>query len=140
MVAVFAIPRQARELISGPCLGTKVRVLSFNMTQSRITGLLTRHNTLKRHLYLMGLSDSPLCRCGADDETSAHVFCECEALASLRHAYLGSLSLEPEYIKNVNSGGHLELWQGNRTSINQNGAHRARQLRPRCITAARSQT
>jgi len=39
----------------------------------------------------MGLSDSPLCRrCGAEDETSAHTLCECEALASLRQAYLGS--------------------------------------------------
>jgi hypothetical protein len=31
----------------------------------------------------MGLSDSPLCRCGAEDETSAHILGECEALASL---------------------------------------------------------
>jgi len=39
----------------------------------------------------MGLSDSPLCRmCGAEDETSAHIRCECEALTSLRLAYLGS--------------------------------------------------
>jgi ribonuclease HI len=34
--------RQARELISGPCLGTKARLLSFNRMQSRVvTGLLT---------------------------------------------------------------------------------------------------
>ena len=68
----------------GPCLDAKVRFLSFNRTQSRaVTGLLTGHNTLRRHSYLMGLSDSPLCRCGAEDETSAHNLCECEALASL---------------------------------------------------------
>ena len=75
--------RQARELISGPCLGAKARFLSFNRTQSRaVTGLLTGHNTLRRHLHLTGLSDSPLCRrCGAEDETSAHIVCECEALA-----------------------------------------------------------
>ena len=68
--------RQAWELISGPCLGSKARFLSSNRTQSRtVTGPLTGHNTLRRHLYLMGLSDSPLCRrCGAEDETSAHIF------------------------------------------------------------------
>ena len=34
--------RQAQELISGPCLGAKARLLSFNRTQSRdVTGLLT---------------------------------------------------------------------------------------------------
>jgi hypothetical protein len=39
--------RQARELISGPCLGAKVRFLSFSRTQSRvIISLLTGHNTL----------------------------------------------------------------------------------------------
>jgi hypothetical protein len=95
--------RQARELISGPCLGTKHRLLSFNRIQSRaVTGFITSHNTLRRHPHLMGLTDSPLCRkCEAEDETCAYILCRCEALASLRHAYLGSFILEPEYIKNV---------------------------------------
>jgi hypothetical protein len=98
--------RQAWELISGPCLGTKARLLSFNRMQSRVvTGLLTRHNTLRRHLHLMGLIYSPLCRkCGAKDEASAHILCRYEALALLRHVYLGSLFLEPQNIKNVSLG------------------------------------
>ena len=84
--------RQARELISGPCPGTRIKLLSFNRNQSRVvTGLLTGHNALRRHLYLLGLLDSPLCRmCGVKEETSAHILCECEALAALRHRYLGS--------------------------------------------------
>ena len=84
--------RQARELISGPSLGTRAKFMTFNRFQSRaVTGLLTGHNTLRRHLHLLGLQDSPLCRkCGVREETSAHILCECEALASLRHAYLGS--------------------------------------------------
>ena len=87
------------------CLCPK-ELLSFNRTQSRaVTGLLTRHNTLRRHLHLMGLSDSPLCRrCGADDESSALILCECEALTSLRHVYLGCCFLEPEDIKSINLG------------------------------------
>jgi hypothetical protein len=33
----------------------------------------------------MGLLGSPLCRrCVAEEETSAHTLCECEALASLK--------------------------------------------------------
>jgi hypothetical protein len=98
--------RQARQLISGPCLGNKARFLSFDRTQSRaITGLLTGCNTLRRHLYLTELSDSPLCtRCAADDETSAYILCQCEALASLRHVYLGSFFLEPEDIKSIRLG------------------------------------
>ena len=97
--------RQIQESISGPCLCVKARFLSFNRKQSRaVSGLLTGHNTLKRHLHLMGLSDSSLCRCGAKDETSAHILSECEALASLRHVYLGSFFLEPEDINSISLG------------------------------------
>jgi hypothetical protein len=103
--------RQARELISGPCLGAKAKFLSFNRTLFRVvTGRLTGLNTPRRHLHPLGLLDSLLCRrCGADKETSAHILCECEALASLRHAYLGYFFLEPEDIKSISLGGHLEL-------------------------------
>ena len=111
MVRPWRYPKQARELISGPSLGAKAKFLSFNRTQSRaVTGLLTGRNTLRRHLHLRGLLDSPLCRrCGVKEETSAHILYECEALASLRHAYLGSFFLELEDIKSISLGGHLEL-------------------------------
>jgi len=97
--------RQARELISGPDLATRARLLSFNRTQSRVvTGLLTGHNTLRRHLHIIGLCNDPMCRkCGTEEETSVHILCECEALASLRHAYLGSF-LDPEDIRELGVG------------------------------------
>jgi hypothetical protein len=70
----------------------------FNRAQSRVvTGLLTGHNCLRRHLDIMGLLGSPLySKCGAGEETSAHVLWECEALVTLRHIYLGSIFLGPE--------------------------------------------
>jgi hypothetical protein len=76
--------RQAQELILGPRIAAKTTLMSFNRAQSRVViGLLTGHNTLRRHLHIMGLMDSPLCRkCGAGGETLAHVLCECEALAT----------------------------------------------------------
>ena len=97
--------RQAGELISRPCLGAKASYLSFYRIQSRaVNDLLTGHNTLRRHLHLMGMSDSPLCRrCGAENEISARILCECEALASHRHVCLGSF-LEPEDIKTISLG------------------------------------
>jgi hypothetical protein len=53
----------------------------------------------------MGLSNNPTCRkCGTGEETSVHIFCECEALASLRHAYLGSFFLDPEDIRKLGMG------------------------------------
>jgi len=63
-------------------------------------GLLTGHNTLRRHLHVMGLNDNPTCRmCGTEEETSVHILCEYEALASLRHTYLGSFFLDLEDIR-----------------------------------------
>jgi hypothetical protein len=74
--------RQARELIFGPCRGTRIRFITFSRIQSWVvTGLLTGHKTVRRHLHLMRLADSPLCRkCGAEDETSVHILCWCETL------------------------------------------------------------
>ena len=73
-------------MISGPTpAAAKTRPLVFNMIQSRVvTDLLTGHNTLIRHLYIVGIIDSPLCRrCGAEKETSGRDSCECEALVTL---------------------------------------------------------
>jgi hypothetical protein len=98
--------RQARELISSHDLAMGAQLLSFNRTQSRaVIGLLTRHNTLRRHLHTMGLSDNPTCRkCGTKEETSVHILCECEALASLRHIHLGSFFLDPKNIRVLGVG------------------------------------
>jgi hypothetical protein len=91
---VPVVLRQARELISGPNLAIGARLLSFNRTQSRaVIGLLTGLNTLRRHLHVMGLSKDPTCRKCGTEETSVHSLCECEALASNRHRYLGSFFL-----------------------------------------------
>jgi len=44
--------RQAGELISGPGWDAKAKLMSINRTQSRtVIGLLTGHNTLRRHLH-----------------------------------------------------------------------------------------
>jgi hypothetical protein len=98
--------RQAPELISGPDLVTRARLLSFNRTQSRIViCLLTGHNTSIRHLYIMGLSNNPICKkCGTKEKTSVHILCEWEALASFRHTYLDSFFLNPEDIRKLSIG------------------------------------
>jgi len=53
----------------------------------------------------MMLSNNPTCRkCGTEEETSVHILCDCEGLASLRYAYLGSFFLDPEDIMNLSLG------------------------------------
>jgi len=60
----------------------------------------------------MGLTVKPSCRkYGTEEETSVRVMCECEVLASLRHAFMGSFFLNPEDIMNlIKYRGYLELW------------------------------
>jgi hypothetical protein len=97
---------QARKLISGPRPAIKTQLLSFNRSQSRVvTGLLTRQKIPRRHLHVMGLSNNPTCRkCGTEEETSVHILCECEVLASFRHAHLGSFFLDSVGIMNLSIG------------------------------------
>ena len=53
----------------------------------------------------MGLSNNPTCRkCGTEEETSVHILCECDALVSLIHIYLGSLFLDLEDIGKLSTG------------------------------------
>jgi len=82
---------------------TYTRLLSFNRMQPRVvTCLLAGRNTLRNHLYITGLIDSSLCRrCGAEEETSGHVLCECKVLATLGHTYLCFLFLDPEDVRNL---------------------------------------
>jgi ribonuclease HI len=100
---LVATMRQAQGLISVSNTAARTALMSFNRAQSMVViDLLTGHNTLRRHLHIMGLVDSPLCRkCGAVEETSAHVLCECAALATLRHIYLGSFFLDPENARDL---------------------------------------
>jgi len=110
--------------------------MSFNRTHSRaVIDLLTGHNILRWHLYLLVLQDSPLCRkCGVMEKTSAHILCEWETLASLRHAYLGSFFLEPKDIQSISLGAN---WSFSKASGLPwlDMRHKGLALRPRCIGA-----
>jgi hypothetical protein len=108
--------RYARELISGPSPAAKTRHLSFDKITSRaVIGLIAGYNTLRRRIHLMRLTNILLCRrCGAEDENSAHILGECEALASLRHVYLGSFLLDPEDTKSLILGTFWNFSKGTR--------------------------
>jgi hypothetical protein len=126
-----------------PVIGQQQRgfLLSINRTQSRVViGLLTGQNTLRRHLYVMRLSNNPTCRkCGTEGETSVHILCECEPLASLRHSYLGSFFLDPADIRKLSTGA---IWNFGKEqgSFNLVSDYGAQVLRPRFIGPGRAGT
>jgi hypothetical protein len=70
-----------------------------------VTRLLDPKDQDTKVLRIMGLCNDPICRkCGTEEETSVYILCECEALASLRRAYLGSFFLDPEDIRELGMG------------------------------------
>jgi len=77
----------------------------------------------------MGLTVSHLCRgCGTQEETSAHIMCKCEALASQGHTYFGSFFLDPEEMRSLSLGA---IWNFNKEQsfldlVSDSGAQRAR--------------
>jgi hypothetical protein len=74
------------------------------------------------------------------DETLAHILCECEALASLRHVYLGVFFLDPEDIKSLSLGAIWNTGTGfPGTGIRLWGS-KGLFLRPRSIGTVRAQT
>ena len=117
-------------------------VYIYVVRRQKVYGFLTGHITLRRHPYLTSLTNNLTCwRCGTEDERLSHTQCECEALASLRHSYLGSC-LDPEDINSLNPraiGNFSKAtgvpWPG----VNIMG-HKASVLRPTCTETARTRT
>jgi hypothetical protein len=72
-LAMWCGPSSTQTLILGTSPSTKTKPL--NRTQSRVViGLLSGHTTPGRHLHLMELINSSLCRrCGTKEETSVHI-------------------------------------------------------------------
>jgi hypothetical protein len=86
----------------------KTGLLSFDRMQSRVViGLLTGHNTLRKYLDKIRLTNSPVCRRRrAVEETTSHVLCECKAFVTLTHT-LCSFFSDPEDVKWLSLG---DIW------------------------------
>ena len=93
--------RQAKELV------TRVtpRLTQFALLQCRrdlrmLVYLLTRHNTLNRHLTIMRRVNNPLCPlCEEEDKTSLHFLGKCCATSNTHWLHFGAPFLEPGDLK-----------------------------------------
>jgi hypothetical protein len=89
----------------------------------------------------MGLRNNLTCRkCSTEEETSVHILCEREILASLRHTYLGSFFLDLEDIRNLIIGAIWKFDKGKGLLLVQNMEHKGPVLRLRCIGPGRART
>lgn len=84
--------RQSRETVPHPDARLTKRLLSLSRPALRvIVGIATGHCTLNKHLYVLGMTDSPLCRgCLSAEETATHVILECAGVAKQRAEILNA--------------------------------------------------
>ena len=90
--------RQTKEWLSTPV--TKARrkeLLMYKKPELRlITGIITGHNTLNRHLNQIGLKTTPECdKCGKP-ETARHFIAECPALCMTRIGLWGKHTIDQD--------------------------------------------
>lgn len=95
--------RQAKEFNSGPTKWRAKDLLSLSKTGIKlVTGLLTGHCQLNRHLHLMEISEDPMCRaCLTEEETASHVLCSCVNYTAQRLVHLGAHILEPKEFSKI---------------------------------------
>ena len=94
---------QAKEMLPYPSQNRARYFSQMSRTNLRqITGILTGHCKLQKHLYMMKLTDSPICRaCEHEDETAKHILCDCTSLEDLRADTLGEPRPTPEDIRST---------------------------------------
>ena len=108
------------------------------MQSTVVTGHLNGYDTLRRHLYMVGLLDSPVCRrCEAQEWTSPHI------LASIRHTSdTEFLFFGPSGYQKSKSGGNLEIIKGTGHSWLEHQSSVAKRAceRPAFIMTGRART
>lgn len=76
-------------------------------------GLLTGHCKLYKHLHRMGIVNSDLCRyCYTQEETAAHILCDCEELAEYRRKHLGDYFTSVIEVSSISSSSLLKYIEG----------------------------
>lgn len=97
--------RQAKEAL--PSINGRITksLLHLSKLQLRkVTAALTGHGSFNKHLFVLGVTDSPLCRaCMEVEETAAHVILECIGVSQHRANHLGTPRCLSEVAGNVRS-------------------------------------
>ena len=68
-----------------------------------MTGLLTGHLNLRKHLHRIGKVNDDICRlCNDEEEKAEHLLCNCMALEATRYLHFSTGRMNPaEFINTV---------------------------------------
>jgi ribonuclease HI len=94
--------RHSKSMMTSPSKALTAEILKLTRNQIRtMTGLITGHCTLRKHLHTMGIyKDEPVCRlCDEEEETASHIIYECVALENWRTNYLEDMDPREAHLK-----------------------------------------
>ena len=84
--------------------------------------LLTGHNFLNRHSFLLGETETADCRlCNESEETSEHLLCDCPVLSDTRFRILGKYQVSPMELSCMPMDGIRRYTSLLRGKLSQNG-------------------
>ena len=85
--------RQARNSIKINNKNAKYLLSLSRSNLRKLTGILTGHSPLKKHLHTIGVINDPYCNMCGDVESTEHFLCQCPAYIRSRALHLGSFTL-----------------------------------------------
>ncbi|XP_048002927.1 uncharacterized protein LOC125239400 [Leguminivora glycinivorella] len=94
--------RQTKMMIEGRDQRRARYLLKLGKNSLRmLTGIITGHNTLNRHMKIIGISSDESCPHCGKEETSLHLLAECIMYAAPRHETFGRDNLGEDELKDV---------------------------------------
>ncbi|XP_072161372.1 retrovirus-related Pol polyprotein from type-1 retrotransposable element R1 [Bemisia tabaci] len=107
--------RHSKQMLEGYSRKMTANLLHRSREQLGIlSGLLTGHNLLRKHMHRMGIfKDEPKCRlCEVEEETAEHIIFDCEALEKKRQDIRGDNSWDDCLAPELVAGTLLQLVEG----------------------------
>lgn len=94
---------QSKTFLEKPTFDRAKTLLNLSRIKLRkLTGLITGHCNLNKHLYNVGLSTDPTCRgCLEEDETPIHLLSYCEAYILIRKKIFGDEKIAKEKLQKI---------------------------------------
>nr|XP_018916033.1 PREDICTED: uncharacterized protein LOC109043311 [Bemisia tabaci] len=107
--------RHSKQMLEGYSRKMTANLLHRSREQLGIlSGLLTGHNLLRKHMHRMGIfKDEPKCRlCEVEEETAEHIIFDCEALEKKRQDIRGDNPWDDCLAPELVAGTLLQLVEG----------------------------
>ena len=102
--------RQTKLWIKNPKIGNHSIAQSIDRHKlSMLTGIITGHSRMKRHLFHIGVSPNPMCDCGSE-ESPAHVVSDCPIHVMNRLLHLKKSIIHESELKDLDYSSVLSFF------------------------------